>query len=391
MIKIFFYTSGIGLGGVERVLLEILKGIDKEKFDVKLGLQYENENAFEDEIPKEIKYEYMLEKDFINRILEVQKKKKNNIFYKLFYNLLLIKEKKIIKKKFIRFSRDRDIVIDFKSGDFLRLISMLKYKKKVCWFHTSVFEANVYKKNKKKLKKRLKRMDKIVVVCDEMKKQMIVEFPEYEEKITRIYNPFNIEDIERKARDREALNLREKELLEDKYIVAVSRLEEKHKDIATLIEAYAKIKHKVREKLYIVGEGPDREKIESLIEKLELKDRVVLLGFQKNPYIWMKNARLFVHSSKSEGFGLVLVEAMMCNVPVISSDCPVGPKEILEGGKSGELFEIGNSEQLAEKILKVLNNKEVYVTYKTNAWKRKDNFLIDKVKKQVEEFFHELR
>ena len=62
MKKILFYTSGVGLGGVEKVILEVLKAIDKNKFDIKLGLQYENENLFESEIPREIEYKYMLPK-----------------------------------------------------------------------------------------------------------------------------------------------------------------------------------------------------------------------------------------------------------------------------------------------------------------------------------------
>ena len=89
MKKILFYTSGVGLGGVEKVILQVLKSIDKNKFDIKLGLQYANENLFEDEIPKEINYKYMLPMEVINKSLYYRSKKKN-VFYKILYSFLLM-------------------------------------------------------------------------------------------------------------------------------------------------------------------------------------------------------------------------------------------------------------------------------------------------------------
>ena len=82
--KILFYVSGIGLGGVEKVILEVLKGIDKEKYDIKLGLNNENENFFENEIPKEINYQYMVNRKIIEKTLMYKKRK--NIFNKLLYS-----------------------------------------------------------------------------------------------------------------------------------------------------------------------------------------------------------------------------------------------------------------------------------------------------------------
>lgn len=149
MKKILFYTSGVGLGGVERVILEVLKEIDKSKFDIKLGLQYANENTFENEIPKEIDYKYMLPQSIIDKSLYYRSKKKN-IFYKLLYSFMLKYEKYVIKKNYINFSKDRDIVIDFKSGDFLKLINLEngKNKKRICWLHGEILKLNRYEERK---------------------------------------------------------------------------------------------------------------------------------------------------------------------------------------------------------------------------------------------------
>ena len=79
--------------------------------------------------------------------------------------------------------------------------------------------------------------------------------------------------------------------------------------------------------------------------------------------MWLNNADFFIHSSKYEGFGLVLIEAAILDKLIISSNCPVGPTEILENGKSGILFNVGDSQELAEKIEKVLNDKNLRNRY----------------------------
>ena len=127
-----------------------------------------------------------------------------------------------------------------------------------------------------------------------------------------------------------------------------------------MISSYKKLvdENKIEENLVIVGDGPDLELLEEYIKKLKLEQRVFFLGRKNNPYVWIDNCKLFVLSTKFEGFGLVLTESMILNKKVISSNCLVGPKEILENGKYGKLFEIGNVEELSEKILITLGEKE---------------------------------
>lgn len=93
-----------------------------------------------------------------------------------------------------------------------------------------------------------------------------------------------------------------------------------------------------------------KKKLEDLTYNLGLNGKVKFLGMKKNPYNWIKNSEAFILSSKLEGFGLVLVEALTLNKKVISSSCKVGPKEILNNGEFGVLFEVGNDKELLEKI-----------------------------------------
>lgn len=136
--------------------------------------------------------------------------------------------------------------------------------------------------------------------------------------------------------------------------LAVGRLEET-KDFALLIRAFARVRRSKRVNLAILGEGSARPHLEALIATLRLEDCVSLLGFVSNPYCYMRNAAVFVSSSKREGFGNAVVEALACGVPVVSTNCP-GPNEILCNGKWGIIVPIGDVKALAAAIEDALGN-----------------------------------
>jgi len=128
------------------------------------------------------------------------------------------------------------------------------------------------------------------------------------------------------------------------------------KDFPTLIKAFAMVRQKRSVKLVILGDGEERPRLEALVKKLGLENDVWMPGFVDNPFTFMAKASVFVLSSASESFGIVLVEALACGCPVVSTDCPSGPSEILEGGKWGKLVPVGDHEKLAEAILETIEN-----------------------------------
>lgn len=137
--------------------------------------------------------------------------------------------------------------------------------------------------------------------------------------------------------------------------IAVGRLTAQ-KDFATLIKAFALLRQKKPVRLIILGEGELRTQLEVLIEKLDIADDVSMPGFVANPYAYMSKANAFVLSSLWEGLPTVLIEAMACGCPVISTNCPSGPKEILEGGKYGELVNVGDVQALSQAMSNVLDS-----------------------------------
>lgn len=136
-------------------------------------------------------------------------------------------------------------------------------------------------------------------------------------------------------------------------ILGAGRLE-RQKDFPTLIRAFAHLPRQPECRLLILGEGGARPSLEALIETLGLRERVALPGFQHNPYAWLARARLFVLSSAWEGSPNVLTEALALGVPVVSTDCPSGPSELLDGGRFGPLVPVGDVPALAEAMARTL-------------------------------------
>ena len=140
------------------------------------------------------------------------------------------------------------------------------------------------------------------------------------------------------------------------YLVAVGRLEPQ-KGFDLLLRAYAELqKRGVTEPLVIVGEGKDREKLQELAQSLEVTEHVVFAGFQANPYPWLAGAKVFVSSSRFEGFCRVIAEALSVGTPVVSTDCPSGPAEVLEYGEAGVLVPNEDVSALAEGIYQLLRD-----------------------------------
>lgn len=128
------------------------------------------------------------------------------------------------------------------------------------------------------------------------------------------------------------------------------------KDFLTLIRAFGLVRKRMEARLVILGEGNERARLEDLIRQSGVDEYVALPGFVQNPYKYMRSANLFVMSSRWEGFGNVLVEAMACGCPVASTDCPSGPREILDNGRYGRLAPVGDEAALAQAIVEQLEH-----------------------------------
>ncbi|MGD8205986.1 glycosyltransferase [Pantoea sp. FN0305] len=189
--------------------------------------------------------------------------------------------------------------------------------------------------------KRVYQHRNIICVSDSVGRDLVSEFSVTPARLETIYNPFDIEAI-RKSADESC------ELAGTDYLIHVGRFHQtKRHD--RLLEAYAK--SGLQSPLVLLGQGkPEQEaQLRQLAVRLDISDRVIFKGFQLNPLPWIRHAKLLVLSSDSEGFGNVLVEALLLDTPVVSTRCPGGPAEILTGELARGLCEM-NADALAYAI-----------------------------------------
>lgn len=164
-------------------------------------------------------------------------------------------------------------------------------------------------------------------------------------------------------------------------LIACGRLHPQ-KDYPTLLQAIALIPDDARIHLSILGKGPLEAELKALAETLNISHRVTFLGFQDNPYAFVAQADLFVLSSQWEGFGNVIVEAMACGTPVLSTDCPHGPAEILDHGRCGVLVPCQNPQAMKDAILDLANSPEKRTAFSQSALQRIENYSPEKIADQ---------
>jgi glycosyltransferase involved in cell wall biosynthesis len=173
-------------------------------------------------------------------------------------------------------------------------------------------------------------------------------------KVHTIYNPVVTPELRCKAR--EPLDHPWFAPGEPPVVLGVGRLT-KQKDFPTLIRAFAHLRRRQAARLVILGEGEARDALSALVRELGIEDDVALPGFVDNPFSYMARASVFVLSSAWEGLPGVLIQAMACGCKVVSTDCPSGPHEVLQGGVYGPLVPVGDHQALADAISHVLGNK----------------------------------
>ncbi|MGL6131258.1 MAG: glycosyltransferase, partial [Fusobacteriaceae bacterium] len=340
MKKIIFKSGSTMLGGLEKVQIEYINYLLDSNYNVKIII--ENDNGPNNKLEKDIaaKVIYLKDYSYICKIKKIREERKKNLFNRISYNYNLSKEKKYSEKEFLKIYEEfkPDIVIDFDSS-LTRITYKLKKSKNIVWVHSSVEN---WKKKKSRIKnyvKRIEQYDKVICICKEMMLDLKMLNNNLSKKIDYIYNPINKENIINLSK--ENIELDEKRYFNQKYILMVSRLDTIPKDFETLIDGFGLAKENgFSGNLYIIGDGPDKNKVENLILESKYSENIKLLGSKKNPYNWMKKADKLVLSSKYEGLSMVLLEGLILGKTCISSNCKTGPKELLDNER-GYLFEVG--------------------------------------------------
>jgi glycosyltransferase involved in cell wall biosynthesis len=206
--------------------------------------------------------------------------------------------------------------------------------------------------------------DRVVTVSKAAGDDLIEVTGLAEEKVRTIYNPVVTENLKEQAR--EPVDHPWFQTEAPPVVLGAGRLE-KQKDFGTLIRAFSRVRKDVAARLVVLGRGSRKERLRTLAEELGVGDDVLLPGFVDNPFKYMAKASVFVLSSRFEGLPGVLIQAMATGCPVVSTDCPSGPREILKNGQYGPLVPAGKPKALAEGIQTVFADPPSTSTIKKRA------------------------
>ena len=194
--------------------------------------------------------------------------------------------------------------------------------------------------------------DKIIAVSADVKKDLCKNHGIKDGLCVTIRNPLDVENVINKSIE----NVEHEWFLDSvPIILGVGRFVEQ-KQFSVLIESFELLTRREDVRLVLAGDGPLRKKLHSLAVELGIEERVDFLGFVSNPYKYMRRAQLLAISSQYEGFGVVVVEALACGTPIVSTNCPGGPSDILNDGEYGELVDVGDPNELAEAMARTLKD-----------------------------------
>lgn len=374
--KLLFLIESLSGGGAEKVLSVLLKHIDKTKFDITLCTIVDT-GIYAAEVRKYVKYTSILgnpqKKSLSGKILY-------KILYLLIYNIL---PTKLTYTLFV--PKGNDIEVAFIEGFCTKLLSHSTNKKakKIAWVHIDLEKfpwiKNIYKNFEQEKKSYLK-YDQIIGVSNTVVSSVKKRY--HLNNVITLYNPIENFDIIQKANASIALPPKNHSI----RMVTVGRFvsQKAYDRLLRVINRLYENGYSIE--LWILGDGEQRPILEEYIHTHSLNEIVTLWGFQKNPYPYLKHSDIFVCSSVSEGYSTAVTEALILELPVITTACS-GMDELLLNGKCGLITE--NSENgLYEGIKHVLDNTSLLTSYKQNILKHQERFLLSNQMAQIETLFN---
>lgn len=319
--SVLFMVDSLETGGTEKALIDLTNKLDLTKYKLSVKAVY-NTGKYRNDLNDEIDYSYIVKKPTKWRM-------------RIFYRCVKFLPAKLLYQ--LTVTEKYDVEIAFHELLSTKILSgSSSNASKLAWIHTNIFAApNNFQMflGYKSFVKGYNKFDKIICVSNNLTRTFN-RMTNLHQKTLTVYNPINA---------REILSLSEAKCDITKVqntfvIVSVGRLE-KVKGYDKLLSAFLKLKQTCNNaELWILGEGTQRENLETFIAENGLKDSVKLLGFQENPYNYLKQADLFISTSLVEGFSLAVAEAIVLGLPIISTATD-GPKELLEDGKYGMLID----------------------------------------------------
>lgn len=346
--RLLFLISRFLDGGIDTILTEYLRNIPLDRYDVTLaiGTAMGDLEVHRSRLPEGVRVEYLVDAPALTHWRKEKIRHRIPAAAKIYDELILNPIRTAVAhRRLKRLISQADAVIDF-DATFYTMLRSCRLPV-IGFYHFSIEE------NLRRSRHTLRQMHgmanyaHIALISNVMVEEGKRLFPELASRFTRIYNGYNFADLRRRGEAETVVEVRKP------YFVAVERLEESQKDVSTLLRAYAKARTEADGPfpgLVVVGAGRDEAMLHHLASELHIEDATVFTGFQSDAAPYISRAEALVLASKYEGFGLVLVEAMVLGRPVVASDCPSGPAEVLDDGRAGILVPVGDVDALASAL-----------------------------------------
>ena len=354
--KILFLIESFAGGGVEKVFIDLINNMDISKYDITV-MSIWDYGVRKKDLRKDVKY-----KSIFPNIRGISR---------VFHNFVEKSDGSLLYKLGIR--EKYDIEIAFIEGRATKIIgaSTNPNSKKIAWVHIDLSQGHwtsrVFRESLQREKECYKKFNDIIFVSNSAKEGFKKLFGDDFNNLKVKYNPIIAEQVIEKSKE----IVSDIEKPKDKKLLVTSGRLVSQKGYEGLLEICNKLnKDNIQYELWILGEGWDRPKLEELIDKYNLKN-VKLLGFKENPYKYIKKGDLFVCSSKNEGFSLVIAQAMILGLPVISTNCS-GPNELLNFGEYGYIVE--NNEESLYEGLKIIISDDKKLEHYTQKSQERVNF-----------------
>jgi glycosyltransferase involved in cell wall biosynthesis len=366
-IKVAFYIYDMNVGGgIATVFASTIDALkDFPEFDISVFTQ---SGCIDDFYMQFFKERPWIHLDSVYPLAKKFENNSKNFFVKTAYKIY--KKYRSFKMKYMRVFDKYDMVIDYR-GASTSVFRNLK-KCKFTWVHESFNHIN-----SNNGASRLKYYDKIICISDSFKQDMEKLYPEYKDKLVRIYNPIDYKEISKICKNTPKYD--------GKYFCCVGRVSS-DKDTATIISAFDDFFRKENKpdvKMVFIGSGNTFDDMQKMAQKTSARDNIIFLGKIPQPYGYMHGAMAHILSSYNEGLPTVLIEAMACATLNISSNCPNGPHEVLLDGKAGLLFEPGNVKELSKMMSDVYHKSIDIDSMKNSANKSLIRFNRNKIAKQI--------
>jgi glycosyltransferase involved in cell wall biosynthesis len=365
-VRILFHINDFGKGGTETSLLSWLNVLDRTLFAPSVSVNYPTDELLfwlDKSIPDDVPVHVLASSKWMHALHNVARRRKLGVATKLLHKLLTYGAiRPLATRRFRRVARGQDLICDF---DFS--LRHLAGQCDVPWFGVShySFAARLGTKSSGHVARRIRQFRRyaaIAVLTPGMQREAQHLFAQHHVHIAELPNVIDLDAIRRDA-------FAPLERPADSFIVSVARLDEGQKDHQTLLRAYALLRERLADpaELVLIGEGRDRAMLEQLASELGIASYVHFLGFRANPFPYIRAAQMLILSSRYEGLPMVLREAMAVGTPVISADCPTGPRDLLDGGETGLLVPPGDADALAHAIERLLTDEELRSRLISNA------------------------